>query len=64
MWGGCPILDAVLVTNKVVDTRRHSKVPGFSCKLNIEKVCDHMSSTIVTGYYSEIEILSSGLWDS
>lgn len=36
-------MDAILITNKAVDSRQKQKKPGILCKLNIEKAYDHVN---------------------
>ena len=40
---GRQILDAVLVTNEAIDSRKRSVGTGLVCKLDIEKVYDHVN---------------------
>lgn len=44
---GGQILDAALVTNKVVDSRLKSGSYGVLCKLDIEKVYDHVNCSFL-----------------
>ncbi|OIS95712.1 cbl-interacting serinethreonine-protein kinase 9, partial [Nicotiana attenuata] len=36
-------MDAVLIANECIDTRKTSKEPGILCKLDIEKTYDHLN---------------------
>ena len=40
---GRQILDAVLLTNKLVNSRKKTRRPGILCKLDIEKDYDHVN---------------------
>lgn len=41
--GGRQILDAILVANEVVDSRKKKEEPSILCKLDLEKVYDHVN---------------------
>lgn len=36
-------MDAVLIANECIDTRKTTKEPGILCKLDIEKAYDHLN---------------------
>ncbi|XP_019237633.1 PREDICTED: uncharacterized protein LOC109217815 [Nicotiana attenuata] len=40
---GRQILDAALVANELVDSRRKNKEPDLLCKLDLEKAFDHVN---------------------
>ena len=41
--GGRQILDAVLVANELIDSRKRNVGAGLVCKLDIEKTYDHVN---------------------
>ena len=41
--GGGQILDAVLVANELIDSRKRNVGAGLVCKLDIEKTYDHVN---------------------
>ena len=36
------IIDATLIANEVIDSRKHCSNVGLACKLDIEKAYDHV----------------------
>nr|CAN74099.1 hypothetical protein VITISV_028591 [Vitis vinifera] len=52
---GRQILDAILVANEAIDSRKRSVGTGLVCKLDIEKAYDHKSEIIPIGGVEEVD---------
>lgn len=57
-WEGRQILDATLMANEVVVSRRKQGVPGVLCKLDLEKAYDHMNWKFL-----DFVMLQMGFWE-
>lgn len=47
------ILDVALITNECLNTRQEGNLLGVQCKLDIEKVSDHINSSFLTNMLKE-----------
>lgn len=52
---GRQILDAALVANEVVDSRKKRGEPGILCKLDLEKAYDHVN-------WDFLDFIMSKMW--
>ena len=58
--GGRQILDAVLVANEAIDSRKRSVSASLVCKLNIEKAYDHVNWRFLLSVLEKWVLDSSG----